>query len=174
MKFGQVLFLFFFSAILLIFLAIQQNAQPIYNHSVEKERLRNIQTTYVKTYYRSKKNYISKQSLHLAQMKINNILGQKPINFETNGVRLLANSTLIEIVKIVNRVKEDVILSITAHTGIVGSKKDNLKLSQKRADRLKEYFLKRTHLPLIVAIGYGEAFSLKDKKIEVNLKRIKR
>ena len=33
--------------------------------------------------------------------------------------------------------------------------------------------MNKTNLPFIVAIGYGEVFALKNKLIEINLKRIK-
>ena len=87
--------------------------------------------------------------------------------------------TLSNLVKIVNHLDEEAILTIKTYSKNKGSKKYNLELSQQRADVLKQYFIERTSLPLIVAIGYGGAIPL-DKKnrthhreIEINLQRIK-
>ncbi|CAA6802839.1 MAG: Unknown protein [uncultured Sulfurovum sp.] len=173
MKVGQILFLFFFFAVLLIYMTIQQNAEDIYGEYLEKERVNNLQSSYAKTYYRQRTDYIPLRSFSLVQKEIDNILIKTPIIFENNSSVTLENSILVKIVKIINRVKEDVVLSINTHSNTKGSAIDNLNLSQKRADNLKAYFLKRTNLPFIVAIGYGDKLSLKKRAVEVNLKRIK-
>jgi len=54
----------------------------------------------------------------------------------------------------------------------------NLKLSQKRANALKDYFREKCTLPLIIAIGYGEELPLtkesnrSNRRVEIHLKRI--
>lgn len=171
MKFTLIIFIFLISSLLLIFITIERNAHIIYNKQMKKTS--KIQTLSAKTYARSRKVYIPERSLALAKQEIKRILLKNPIRFEGNNSSSLLESILIEIVKITNHVKEDVILSISVHTDGEGTAKHNLYLSQKRADRLKEYFLNKTNLPLVVAIGYGEAFSLDNGLIEIDLKRIK-
>ncbi len=173
MKFRLTLFLFFIFSISLVFLAIKQNAESIYVEQMKKEKVSKVQVASSKSYRRTRKSYTPEYSFLLAQQEIKRILSVEPIHFEINDSSSLMKLTLIKIVKIVNHVKEDLVLSILAHTDATGSEQHNLSLSQKRADRLKEYFIKKTNLPLVVAIGYGEAFSLEDRLIEINLKRIK-
>jgi outer membrane protein OmpA-like peptidoglycan-associated protein len=173
MKVTLILFTFLISSLLLIFIVIEKNAQRIYAEKSEIIRLGKIQTLSAKTYRRTRKFYVPERSFSLAKREIKKILVKDPIQFEVNNSSFLVKSPLIKIVNIVNYVKEDVVLSISAHTDAEGTAKHNLSLSQKRADRLKEYFLDKTNLPLIVAIGYGEAFSLENRRIEINLKRIK-
>ena len=173
MKFGLILFIFFISSSLLIFITVERNAHTIYAVQLKKIKISQLQPLSAKTYRRTKKNYVPERSFSLAKEEIERILLKEPIHFELNNSSSLVKSTLIKIAKIVNHVKEDVVLSIFAHTDAEGTAKHNLYLSQKRADKLKEYFLSKTNLPLIVAIGYGETFSLEHRLIEINLKRIK-
>jgi len=173
MKLASILFLFFSSSLFLIFITIEQNAEKIetkYNERLEVIRLQKICS---KSYLRTKKKYVPKRSYLLAKREIQNVLLNSPITFKANDSSLLMNTTLIQIVEILNHLKESVVLSISAHTDAEGSKKHNLLLSQQRADRLKKFFEQRVNLPYIVAIGYGESFSLEHRLIEINLKRIK-
>jgi outer membrane protein OmpA-like peptidoglycan-associated protein len=173
MKFRLILFIFFISSILLVVIAVERKSQTIYHEQIKETKLSTIQSLSAKTYRRVRKTYVPERSFSLARQEIKKVLVEEPIHFELNNSSSLVTSTLIKIVKIVNHVKEDVVLSILAHTDAEGTAKHNLYLSQQRADRLKEYFLNRTNLPLVVAIGYGESFSLENRLIEINLKRIK-
>ena len=173
MKFGLILFSFFILSILLVVVSIERNAKGIYQKELNKIKMSSIQHSSAKTYARARKVYVPKRSVVLARKEIENILLKEPIGFEVDDSSFLEKSTLTRIVKVVNHIKEEVVLTVLAHTDAVGTAKHNLYLSQKRADKLKAYFRKRTNLPLIVAIGYGEAFSLKNRLIEINLKRIK-
>ena len=173
MKLASILFLFFSSSLFLIFITIEQNADKIetkYNERLEVIRLQKISS---KCYLRTKKKYVPKRSYLLAKREIESVLLNAPITFKANDSSLLMNTTLIQIVEILNHLKESVVLSISAYTDAEGSKKHNLLLSQQRADRLKKFFEQRVNLPYIVAIGYGESFSLEHRLIEINLKRIK-
>jgi outer membrane protein OmpA-like peptidoglycan-associated protein len=156
-----------------VFISIEQNSHGIHAKQIKKLQQNKIQISSMKAYSRTRKTYVPEHSFALAEHDIKKILLKDPIYFEVNHSSFLVKSTLIKIVKIVNAVKENVVLSILAHTNASGTAQDNLQLSQKMADKLKEYFLKRTNLPLVVAIGYGEVFSLKKRLIEINLKRIK-
>jgi outer membrane protein OmpA-like peptidoglycan-associated protein len=173
MKLGLILFIFIIASILLVVVTIEQNSNIIYAQQIKKIKVSKIQALSEKAYLRTRKVYVPERSLFLARQAINNILFKDPIRFEVNDSSYLKKSTLIKIVKIINHVHEDVVLSILAHTDAVGTAKHNLYLSQKRADRLKEYFISKINLPLVVAIGYGKEFSLKNRLIEINLKRIK-
>jgi len=173
MKINIVYFFFFLFSLLLILIAIDQNAYRIHSECIEKVRVAKLQLLSKKSYKRTRKSYVPERSYRLATQEINKLLLSEPIPFELNSSTHIGKSTLIKIVKIINHLKEDVVLKILAHTNREGSAKYNLELSQKRADRLKEYFEKRIHLPLIVAIGYGEALGFKDSVVEINLKRIK-
>ena len=158
---------------LLIFISIDQNIKDIYrqeNKKLTKNKTYNVSN---KTESKRRKLYVAKCSYFLAQEKIENILLKKSMQFEVNNSDLLRKDILIRIVKIINQLKHEFVLSIFIHTDKAGSSKYNLNLSQQRADKLKEYFQKNTRLPLIVAIGYGEEFSLESGFIKMNLKRIK-
>lgn len=173
MKFSLTVFLFFLFSLLLIFVTIQRTAHVLYFEQSEKIRINQIQLSSAKIFERTRKVYVPKRSFSLAGEEIKNILLKTPIHFEVNDSDLLEKLVLEKVVKVVNNMNEDVVLSISAHTDASGTAKQNLHLSQRRADSLKGYFAKRTNLPFIVAIGYGEVFALKNKLIEVNLKRIK-
>ena len=173
MRLNIIYGLFFISSLLLIFITVDQNAYRLHSEKMEKLRLSRLQLVSQKTYKRTRKRYVPMRSCALANQEIEKLLVKAPISFERNRSEFFGKSTLIKIVKIINHVKERVALTILAHTDTQGSAKENLILSQQRADRLKLYFETRTHLPLIVAIGYGEVFALKDRVIEINLKRIK-
>ena len=172
MKINTVYFLFFIFSLLLILITINQNAYRIHSEQMEKLRISKLQLVSKKSYKRTRKSYVPERSSKLANHEINKLLLTEPIHFKVNNSEYIGKSTLIKIVKIINHVKEDVVLKILTHTEKEGRAKDNLALSQKRADRLKEYFTNKTTLPLIVAIGYGEVFALKKKALEIKLKRI--
>ena len=173
MKIGALLFTFFISSILLVFITIERNAYQIYDKQMREIKMSKIQMLSVKTYTRTRKDYVPRRSLSLARKEIADILLKEPIQFEVNDSSFLGKGTLLKISKIINNLKEEVVLSILAHTDTVGTAKHNLYLSQKRADNLKKYFMNRTKLSFIVSIGYGEVFSLKTRLIELHLKRIK-
>ena len=173
MKLRLIFFTFFISSFLLILITIERNAYGIHNAKMEKIRIGKIQHLSKKTYKRTRKIYVPERSFSLASQEIKNLLLKEPISFEVNDSSFLGRATLIKIVKIINHIKEDVVLSILAHTDAEGTAKHNLHLSQKRADKLKEYFVNKINLPFIAAIGYGEVFALKSRLIDIKLKRIK-
>ena len=173
MKLRLILLIFFMTSLLLVFIAIQSNANTIYSAKIKKIKISQLQKSSAKGYARTRKVYVPKRTFILARQEIENILRKKPIEFNINNSSLENKATLIKLVKIINNVKEKVVLTVLAHTDAEGTAKHNLLLSQKRADRLKAYFTKRSELPLVVAIGYGETFALKHRLIEINLQRIK-
>lgn len=59
----------------------------------------------------------------------------------------------------------DIKVEFGAHTDIRGDDEKNLALSQYRADRLKEYFIRKTINPdRLVAKGFGETKPIRSKK----------
>ena len=186
MKLNGLIFLFFVSSCALVFFALQDKFKPLNDERLELIRLSKIQKVCMKSYPRKRKIHLSLRSFTLAQEDIDNILKKRPLAFRSNSTLLDENGTdtmkraLNDILLIVNHVREDVILSIETHTDDTGSKQHNLLLSQKRADVLKNYFIERTEIPLIVAIGYGETLPISkdavkkdNRRVEINLKRIK-
>jgi len=171
---------------LLIVVTLLLKAKPLYLTKVERERISNIQKVYHKSYLKKRIKHTPKRSIKFAKMEIDKILTEEPIIFEKGSSSLDLNNSrknykiLAKIVDVVNNLESDSILQIETHTDKTGSKRDNLKLSQKRADILKSYIKDRSNIVFISAIGYGEEIQEKKSKIEsqkkylkINLKRIK-
>ena len=173
MKLKVIVIIYFFISILFIAFALFMNAESLYEEQLEKNRLSNIQKVTTKKYSRQRKSYVPKRSIVLAQKEINRLLENEPIIFTVNNFSLKMSKVLINIVTILNNMKEEVVLNIITHTDNKGTSAYNLDLSQKRADNLKVYFRKRTNLPFVVAIGYGKEFLLKNSLLEISLQRIK-
>lgn len=174
MKLRLILLLFLTLSMILLIVTLSKKLQPLQNKYLEKVRCSKIQKICAKKHIRKRTKYIPQRSLELGQESINNILLKDPIDFGTNDTNLLLTPTLIKVVNIVNHLKDDAVLRITAYTDEIGTAGHNLDLSQKRADSLKKYFINKTSLAGVVAIGYGEALPLTNRRIEVNLKRIKK
>ncbi len=184
MKIVLLYVLFFILSTLLMVLTLTQYMR----NSLLKKEIRVAKSQ--KNYLKNRDKSVPIRTLATAQKKIEVLLDTNPHLFDNNSISLEQNSsnektvnstkvTLSNLVKIVNHLDEEAILTIKTYSKNKGSKKYNLGLSQQRADVLKQYFIERTSLPLIVAIGYGGAIPL-DKKnrthhreIEINLQRIK-
>ena len=179
----KIIILFFILlSTLFISVTLLFTAKPLYLAKIEKTRLLNIQKEYHKSYFRKRKQHVPQRSISFAQEAINQILRETPIYFEKSSYSLENNSsrknyqTLAKVVDVINHLKEKSILEIKTHSRTKGSKQENLNLSQKRADQLKNYITSRSSIVFISAIGYGKAIqSKKDKQksLEITLKRIK-
>ena len=180
----KIIILFFtLLSILLISVTLLLTAKPLYLAKVERDRVANIQKSYNKSYFRKRDIHTPLRSIEFAQIKVNNILLETPIDFEYKSYLLERNSsrgnfkTLAKVVDVLNNLKDKAILKIETHTDSNGSKRANLKLSQKRADILKDFIKSRSDIVFISAIGYGEEIKSKKKSkkkyLEINLKRIK-
>ena len=172
MKIILLLLIFLCSSSSLIYLTIKRNAPTLYADYLQRIDQAKAGIISSKDYKKNRKVYTPKRSASLGDIRIQQLLSQQPLHFEENSASLSLNSTLRRIVDVVNNINERVVLNIETHTNPTGSEQHNVALSQKRADALKSYFKRKTHLPLIVAIGYGEAFSFKNKIVKINLKRI--
>jgi len=183
---SKIILLFFvLLSTLLIVVTLLFTAKPLYLEKVKKERIAKIQKIYHKTYFRKRNIHTPKRSIKFAQIEIDTILTQTPIRFQNNSFSLEHNNsrenfkTLAKVIDVLNNLKDDFILQIETHTDKKGSKRKNLKISQERADILKEYIEKRSKIIFISAIGYGEEIKYKKRKknqkryLKINLKRIK-
>ena len=186
MKIVTLYSLFFILSTLLMVLTLTEYMQGSLFYANNKE-LR-VQKS-KKNYLKNRDKFVPIRTLAMAQKKIDKLLETKPYLFEDKSIDLehnsskrglnLAKVTLSNLVKILNHLDEDAILTINTYSENKGSKQYNLELSQQRADVLKKYFRERTTLPLIVAIGYGGAIPFRKedktthKQVEINLKRIK-
>jgi outer membrane protein OmpA-like peptidoglycan-associated protein len=189
MKVRGIFVLFILSSLGLISLYIYLFAKPLHLKRLEEERIANIQKVCMKKNPRHRDRRVLERNVLEADRKIQEILLKEPIYFDSAEVLIDNNSTmrlnqkrvtLNKIIAVLNNINEDVVMNIAAHTDKEGSSIKNLKLSQERADVLKEYFQERTHIVLITAIGYGEELPLpkgtkkrSNRRIEINLKRIK-
>jgi outer membrane protein OmpA-like peptidoglycan-associated protein len=84
--------------------------------------------------------------------------GDVLFNFDKWEIRPEAEKTLYKIVKVIKELKKENVL-IEGHTDSKGSDSYNLKLSQKRADSVKIWFLEKGDLNQVklLAKGYGES-----------------
>ncbi len=97
-------------------------------------------------------------SLKLEKIKKNKGYTFHNINFKYNSSALTSDSipTLLEIVKFL-KIHPDIKIEIRGYTDNIGSKKFNLKLSQKRAEAVKEFLVKNgINETRLKAKGFGE------------------
>jgi outer membrane protein OmpA-like peptidoglycan-associated protein len=181
-----ILLFFILLSTLLIVLTLLFTAKPLYLKKMERQRIANLQKVYHKSYFRKRNQRIPERSIALGQEKINMILDKNPILFDNASYRLEQNQsrtnfkTLKQIIEVLNHIKERFIVKIETHTRKKGSKRENLLLSQKRADQLKSFIKNRSNIIFISAIGYGEEIqngrkkkSPREKYVEIELKRIR-
>lgn len=93
------------------------------------------------------------------------------IHFDLNSARIRddAYPLLNEYVRAFNSAAlADAVLLIAGHTDAVGSDTDNLKLSQERAQAVKDFLVERGIAPdRLIAKGYGEAYPVASNATEV-------
>jgi outer membrane protein OmpA-like peptidoglycan-associated protein len=183
MKARGIFLLFILFSIAIIALYLYIFSKPLHLERLEKERIANIQKVCMKKSPRNRDRAILQRTVLEADKEIQTLLLKKAIYFEPSSVDVANENRVVlkKIIDVLNNINEDVILSISAHTDKDGSSIKNLKLSQQRADVLKEYIRERTDIVLITSIGYGEELPLakrtkeiSNRRIEINLKRIKR
>ncbi len=94
-----------------------------------------------------------------AQAQLDRILRSKPVEFIYAKDELTKKSKrLINQVYAVLKKYPDIKVKIAGHTDSDGTKENNLKLSQKRADAIKRYLVKKgIKEDRLTAIGYGES-----------------
>jgi len=182
----QLLFLLF--SIFFILLVLSIVAKPLHLKRLEEERIANIQKVCMKEHPRERKKKIPQRSLEEAEKEIYRFLHNSPLLFKSGAISFESNESieanpskvsLNYISKVLSHIDEEVIVMIEVHTDKDGTNKQNLKISQERADMLKAYIDERCKIKLIVAIGYGEEIPLpksekksNNRRVEIHLKRI--
>jgi len=108
----------------------------------------------------------AKKEALTCQEKFANLLASQKINFKYNSAKIDKSSY-----KLLDNLKETMVscpnsaFIIEGHTDSDGSARYNLKLSQKRSNAIREYFLnKGIDSSKLVAIGYGESKPIASNK----------
>lgn len=121
-------------------------------------------------------------SIESTQSKINTILMENPIYFKKNSneLTLTSKQVLDRIIDIVNRTTEEIeAMRIAGHTDASGSAVYNKRLSEKRAQSVRDYLIEhRIHIPRIETVGYGEEQPITDnpydkenRRVEITIRR---
>ena len=181
MRARGIFLLFILSSTLLLLVYLYLFAKPLHLEHLERERIANIQKVCMKSYPRRKNSYVLQRTIMEAEEKVQRLLGKNPIQFDATSIHIKDKVTLKVLIDTINSINESVILTIATHTDQNGSSLTNLKLSQERADMLKEYIRDRSQILLITSIGYGEELPLPkttkkttDRRVEIHLRRIKK
>lgn len=129
----------------------------------------------------------SLEDLHLQQIKqiqnnINALLKTHPIYFKrnSNDLTLSSKKILDKIIDLVNKNSEEITrLRIMGHTDASGSAAYNKRLSQKRAERVRDYLISHhINIPVLEAIGYGEErpisknrYARENRRVEIEISK---
>lgn len=119
-----------------------------------------------------------KKTVSEAQQEINSLLIDYPIKFLDNNFVLENNTTINDIVSILNQTIGDIAIKVASYSDNNQTASNNRKLTQKRADSVASYIKNRYNTKIITAIGYGKEFPLSkednrtDNRIEIYLRRI--
>jgi outer membrane protein OmpA-like peptidoglycan-associated protein len=190
MRSKTLFILFIISSIVFLSISLLLLIKPLHLKKVEIRRVANIQKTYYKNYLKRRDRHTPLRHAKSAQKKIEKLLALHPIYFDLNSSLLEYKLSkmernknyvaLAQIIEVLNNLNEKIILKIKTHTTKTGSKKHNLKLSQQRADKIKDYIQKRSNIIFISSIGYGKEITLikskkklKQEPLTLHLQRIK-
>jgi len=180
LKFTVLLFLFL--STLLVISVLHEKLNLLRNEYNAQIRLANIQHLSTKKENRERKVYVPQYTIKQANKEILFILNKSPIIVASKVYSPKIQSTLLKIVKMIAKLREKSILSIEAVSHTKMSDSVNLRISQECADRLKAYFLEKTNVLYISAIGYGATLGTDEEKIKhdgtgcyvkMTLKRVK-
>ena len=102
------------------------------------------------------------------QNEFKNLLSKDKIHFETAKAEIKQLSyTLLDSLYNISKKCPKAIISIEGHTDSVGSKVNNQALSEKRAEAVKEYFIKKgMNTKNLIAIGHGETKPIGDNFVK--------
>jgi len=130
----------------------------------------------------NKKTSIPKISQDEIQMKISTLLKNRPINFKKNSgeISQKGKKILDDIFILILLEQDEFMVEVQGHTDAGGKRKVNQWISQKRANRVRSYLIKKG-IPSknIKAEGFGESkllfidkpYSQKNRRVEVYIKR---
>jgi len=98
------------------------------------------------------------EEIVLTKIEIDRKVNEGDILFETNSTTFtLSSKAALEAIVDLTANNENVVVEIAAHTDDVGQEKDNLILSEKRANAVRDYLIGRGILEQqLIAKGYGE------------------
>ncbi len=119
------------------------------------------------------KKIVSKKSPEDIQKKLNALLSKNRVQFlYARDILTSSSKQLVDEIGKLLKENKDIKIEISGHTDSDGTKKNNLRLSQRRAKSVKSYLIKQgISTTRIKAIGYGESRplvandSLKNKEI---------
>ena len=117
----------------------------------------------------------------MEQEKISTLLKNSKINFKRNSgkIRKEGRKVLDKVSKMLLG-KDNILIEIEGHTDAGGKEKINLWISQKRADGVKKYLIKKgIKADIITAKGFGEKklllpktpYNPSNRRVEIHLKR---
>ena len=113
---------------------------------------------------------IVNEKIVLTKIEIDRKINEKPILFETNSTEFtLSSKAALEAIVDLTTNNQNLVVEIAAHTDDVGQEKDNLILSESRANAVRDYLISRGVLgQQLIAKGYGEAQPLVPNTSEEN------
>jgi len=159
-------------------LSSEKNSTTIYpssesNRSTDKPKIESLENNL---------SLPNKTLLNEIQVKISTLLANNQITFKKNSgvVSPAGKKILDEIFMLLDLNEKNFILEVNGHTDAGGKRKVNQWISQKRADGVKKYLIKRG-IPSknIIAQGFGESqllftdkpYSTKNRRVEIYIKR---
>ena len=107
---------------------------------------------------KAKDQPVVNEEIVLTKIEIDRKVNEGDILFETNSTTFtLSSKAGLEAIVDLTANNENVVVEIAAHTDDVGQEKDNLILSEKRANAVRDYLIGRGILEQqLIAKGYGE------------------
>jgi OOP family OmpA-OmpF porin len=117
----------------------------------------------------------SNQSSSTLQAKLDTVLKQSAIPFESNSAKLTPRGrmTLDKLVPLLKR-EPQAAIEIAGHTDGYGAVDYNRELSRRRAEAVREYLVGRGVANRFVAVGYGASRPLSADKTRAGLQRNRR
>jgi outer membrane protein OmpA-like peptidoglycan-associated protein len=127
---------------------------------------------------------IQKKNIQKVQADINALLKNNPIYFKhnSNDLTLESKKILDKIIDLVNQNSEEIArLKISGHTDASGSAAYNKLLSQKRAEKVRNYLVDHhIKVHILEAVGYGEEnpvsknpYAKENRRVEIEIKKEK-
>ena len=125
---------------------------------------------------------VQQKQIQQTQSNINTLLKTHPIYFKHNSNELTLDSKKIldKIIDLVNKNTEEIArLRISGHTDASGSAAYNKLLSQKRAEKVRDYLIEHhINVPTLEAIGYGEErpinnnpYAKENRRVEIEISK---
>lgn len=110
------------------------------------------------------------------QSRLNAVLSRNRIEFESNQASLTATgrATLDQLIPILRDASSQAEIEIAGHTDGYGAPAYNLALSRKRAEAVRDYFVKHGLTQRFVPVGYGSTKPQSNERTQAALKKNRR